>query len=220
MRLARLAFTLCVVCLLVAIPAIADTVTYTVNVPNTALSAYTGPYASVTVDLTSSTTATITFDSLVNGGNIYLLGGNSAVGVNVNATSWTIGSFTGTNTVPGFSPGALSSGGSKNVSSFGVFNQTVDEKGGFTTSSTEITFILTNTSGTWANAASVLAANADGNAIEIHAFVCVEPCDVANGAANTGFASTGNTPVPEPASLLLFGSGLVGVAGLVRRKRK
>lgn len=32
------------------------------------------------------------------------------------------------------------------------------------------------------------------------------------------FANSGGTPTPEPGTLLLFGSGLLGVAGIVRRK--
>ncbi len=218
MRLTRCALALLVVCVISAFPAFADTMVYTVNVGNAVLSGFTGPYATATVDLTDPTHATITFDSLTNGGNIYLLGGENAVGVNVNATSWSIAGFTGTNTFAGFTPGPWSDGGSKNVSTFGVFNQTVESFGGFTHSATEIMFTLTNLSGTWANAASVLAANSDGHFVEIHAFVCAMPCDIANGAVDTGFGT--DTPVPEPASIVLFGSGLVGVAGLLRRKMR
>jgi PEP-CTERM motif len=52
----------------------ADVTTITIDTPNPGLSAggtNTGPYATVTIDLTSPTTANVTFDSLTNGVNLY-----------------------------------------------------------------------------------------------------------------------------------------------------
>ena len=40
---------------------------------------------------------------------------------------------------------------------------------------------------------------------------------VANGAGS-GFIATGGSPVPEPTSLLLFGSGFLSMLGYIRRR--
>jgi hypothetical protein len=38
------------------------------------------------------------------------------------------------------------------------------------------------------------------------------------GTTTTGFGTTTGTSVPEPSSMMLFGSGILGLAGLVRRR--
>jgi hypothetical protein len=198
----------------------ADMITFDLGLGNSAISGYSGPYATVDVDRTSGTMATITFTSLTNSGNIYLLGDGGSVAVNVNATSWTLGSISGSNAGTGFTPGPWSDGGSGNEDGFGVFNQTINSFDGYTHSSDTISFLLTNIGGTWADAASVLTDNADGYSAAAHIFITSDPANASNGALATGFATNGTQThsVPEPSMLFLFGSGIVGLAIFGRKK--
>lgn len=184
---------------------------------------FTGPFATAVVHLVDPTDATVTFDSLDDGTYTYLMGDGGTAAVNVNAATWTLGATTGSNSFPVFSPGPYSDGGSGNEDGFGSFNQKIDSFDGFTSASTEIVVSLTNTSGTWADASSVLTGNASGHSVAIHAFACKDPCTTTEGAALTGFATNGGGgtvtgEVPEPGSIILLGSAML-LAGVKLRKR-
>lgn len=45
-------------------------------------------------------------------------------------------------------------------------------------------------------------------------------CSTTEGGVTCTHPSSGQIPVPEPASMLLFGSGLATIAGVIRRKRR
>ncbi len=214
MRLKLVTVLAAIVLLIGVSTAMADTIIYTLNAGNTAISGFPGPYATVTVDLTSPTIATITFDSLTNGSYSYLLGGAQAADVNVNASSFTLGAITGSNSFgSSFTPGPWSDGPG-NVSEFGNFDETIDSFDGYVHSSTEISFTLTNTSGTWANAGDVLTNNANGYSAAAHVFVATN----CTAAGCTGNPATGFAAVPEPASIALLGSGFLALGGFIRRR--
>jgi hypothetical protein len=187
----------------------ADTIDYILGIPNSGLSGSPGPYGTVEVNLTSSTTATITFTADSGFG---LIDGGSA-GVNVNATSFSFSGLTGTPA----GNASLTNGGSGNEDGFGSFNQTFDNKAGSASALTSLSFTLTDNSGTWASAANVLVNNAAGFLAAAHFNVLGSNC---GGSPCTGFAANG---VPGPT----LGGGLPGLVaacvvlvGLARRRRQ
>jgi hypothetical protein len=198
----------------------ADVCNFTLGVGNAAISGYTGPYASATIDLTSATTATVTFTSLTNSGNIYLFGDGGSVALNVNATTFSVSGITGSNSGTGFTPGPYAQGAAGNEDGFGSFNLTINSDDGFTSSSDSITFTLTNTSGAWASCHDVLVANASGFSLAAHIFVTSFPANAANGALATGFAADGGgggNGVPDGGTTVMLLGVALGALGMARR---
>jgi hypothetical protein len=207
----------------------ADSIQYSLSQSNLG---NTGPFGTVTVSLDSTKTiATITFASNTNAGNIYLFGGDHAVAVNVNATSYSVSTPTSgwANAGTGFSaPSSISDSGSKNVNGFGTLSDVIKFSDGFTNAADTYQFTVTNTGGTWTNAGNVLINNSSGVALAAHIFVTTSPANQANGASVTGDAANNGggpsmppSPLPEPTSLVLM-AGLLGGLGVfgVRRSAR
>jgi len=176
----------------------ADTVTYSLTTANTGTLG-SGPYGTVLVNLTSPTTATITFTAAA--GYLFVDGG--AVAVNVNATSWTVSAFT-SNGNP------VSDSGSGQNDGFGIFNQTGSQQNANMGASV-ISFTLTNTSGTWASASQVLAFNANNWLVSAHVFLVGS-----NGITGYVAGPSGGTVPDGGTTVMLLGAAL-GALGMARR---
>ena len=199
----------------------ADAFTSQLNAGNSAISGFTGPYGTVTINLTDSKHASVTFTSNTVNNNIYLFGGVNAVALNVNATTFSTSNFVGANSGTGFTPGGYTNTGAGNVDGFGSFNLTIRSFDGFTHSADTVSFTLTNVSGTWASADDVLTGNAGGFDAAAHIFVTAFPANASNSALATGFAGEGpQGQVPDGGTTVMLLGAALGALGMVRRYLK
>ena len=174
----------------------ADQVNYTLTTANDS-GLGTGPFGTVNVNLTVPNMATITFTAAP--GYLFVDGGS--VAVNVNASTWLIGTFT-SNGDPVFNDGA------GNEDGFGSFNQKVSMQNSSNGASI-ISFVLTNTSGTWLSAANVLAFNLQNWLVAAH-------IQIATGL--TGFAAGPNGgTVPDGGTTVMLLGAALGALGMARR---
>ena len=188
---------------------------------------FTGPYGTVDVHWVNSTTATIklTANTVKIGGTnyIYMFGDGGTIGLNVNAASFTASNIVGSITQggSGFQPWSLVGTGSGNEDGFGMFNFQANSFDGFAHVIDTLTLTLTNNSGTWGSASSVLTPNPGGSTAAAHIFVTVSPAVQSTGALATGYEANGrngSVVVPEPSSVVLGFAALVGL-GLTQIRR-
>ena len=196
--------------------------TITIDLVSSNLTGATGPFATVSINRTDSTHATVTFTADPG----YQIIDSQAADLNVSGSfvvvpsSYTVSQLDTFNTQNptdskhGWTQSINSNG---SVDGFGNFNFQLNLQDGSGSAVNSLSFVLSAIDGnSWASAADVLTPNSLGYEAAVHIAICSgSPCTIENtgiGPNSTGYAST-----PELGMLSLFGTGLLGIAALIRR---
>ncbi len=199
-----------------AMPASADTAcaattVCTVTLTQTNVTQLSGIVVTVTIDNTGSNTI-LSFQLTSNPYSST----NTALGIDM--AGWNVGGF-------GSGPSGWSAEANKNLDGFGNFVTRAKDSASTSGINSALTFTL---SGLVTN----FTANASGNEFAVHIrftgngtlgpdgspLGCSTFVGGQTGTASRDSEAGCGTPIPEPGTLALFGTGLLGLAGIVRRR--
>lgn len=145
---------------------------------------------------------------------------NNIAGSNFGIQTFALNTLLNTSSIPDSAIVNLPSGWSGNVppppntiDGFGTFDIAVDNGGG--NRLTTLTFSINVPGDTITDYVKL----SGGNAAQGNVFFAAHVGGFDDGAGNTSAFFGGSTPVPLPAAAWLFGSGLLGLGGIARRRR-
>jgi hypothetical protein len=167
-------------------------------------------YGTVTVDLISATQAIITMTA-ANPPTIEL-GDGATLALNPTG-AWSVDSYTA----------GLTPAGSGKVDGIGYFRLIFDDGSGFSHPYESVSVTLDLTSGSWSTASGVLTSTVpEAPSQHPSLYMAGGHFGIWNGSTYnpTGWVGSGGVAVPEPTTILLFGSGLVALWGFRRKLRK
>lgn len=121
---------------------------------------------------------------------------------------------------PQYFTGNLNSG-SLSFQGVGPFGQFPYDFTGYITSGGSITGGVTCDSFgcSWVESVLIDFVGQPSNGVQSTGYVILDGASYGQGGGDSGYLNMVSTPVPEPNSILLFGTGVLGLAGVLRRRR-